>query len=24
MGKDAGARFRLISEGAAEVDELDV
>ena len=24
MGKDAGARFRLITEGAAEVDELDV
>ncbi len=24
MGKDAGARFQLISEGASEVDELDV
>ena len=24
LGKDAGARFRLISEGALEVDELDV
>ena len=24
MGKDAGARFRLISEGVHEVDELDV
>ncbi len=24
MGKDASARFRMISEGAAEVDDLDV
>ncbi len=24
LGKDAGARFRLIQEGAREVDELDV
>jgi DNA gyrase subunit B/topoisomerase-4 subunit B len=24
LGKDAGARFRLISDGVAEVDELDV
>jgi DNA gyrase/topoisomerase IV subunit B len=24
LGKDAGARFRLIQEGAHEVDELDV
>ncbi len=24
LGKDAGARFRLIHEGAREVDELDI